>query len=399
MSAAVAKPLVPGFSLVGTTAAVPGFGPPSASLLAMTTAKPGIAPPPSSSPSGSSQSGRSGPPPGSPPPSKEDAAKYAQYAKGLLQQYDKNKNGVLEQEEWSEMKKSSKTLLGDVKENDTNRDGKISIEELIPALMRYSRSRSGSSSGGFPGRGSDLQKQFAYRFRTALERLPSGMPSEFLQKDTDGDGQVAMAEFLAGQQSEARAAEFAQYDLNGDGFITAEEWLGVVKQKEKDKKGQRGRGQTTATETASRTTVLNLPPMEPRPPVRETPPAAVSIPERSRLDTAPPPPGGPGFPPPGGPGFPPPRGPEMMRSGERPTPESRFDEMERAVGHGSPMGVLTKEEFIRGLKQSGSKLADRAGETFDRMTKADPNRITKAEYVKFFEGLFSSGGKKGKKRG
>jgi Ca2+-binding EF-hand superfamily protein len=240
-----AASLVPGFGPSANVPLVPGFGDASRSLVVATRAM--------SSSASSATSSRSSPPgpAGPPPPSSsssssssrsEDEAKYAQYAKGLLQQFDKNKNGALEQEEWSEMKKGTRTLLGDMQENDTNRDGKISLDELTPALIRYSRGRShGSGSGtALASGGSDSQK--SYRFGTTVERLLAGLPSEFVQQDANHDGQVSLAEFLAGERTEAKAARFAEYDLNGDGFITPDEWQAVTKQKEKQKKeGDKGR--------------------------------------------------------------------------------------------------------------------------------------------------------------
>jgi hypothetical protein len=68
------------------------------------------------------------------------------------------------------------------------------------------------------------------RFLTARERLPSGLPAWFIEKDVNGDGQVTMAEFASEWTPEV-AAEFNRYDLNHDGVITAAECLKVEKQR------------------------------------------------------------------------------------------------------------------------------------------------------------------------
>jgi hypothetical protein len=64
-----------------------------------------------------------------------------------------------------------------------------------------------------------------YRIASADERLAKkGLPSWFLDKDDNGDGQVAMAEY-GDSWSDSSLAEFAKFDLNGDGVITPAECL------------------------------------------------------------------------------------------------------------------------------------------------------------------------------
>jgi hypothetical protein len=73
-------------------------------------------------------------------------SRVRRYAEALLRQYDKNKNGVLEKDEWSQMPEQWRTA-------DRNGDGKITLEELTAgatemagplASPRSSRSRSSS---------------------------------------------------------------------------------------------------------------------------------------------------------------------------------------------------------------------------------------------------------------
>jgi hypothetical protein len=154
------------------------------------------------------------------------------YAEALLRQYDTNKNGVLEKDEWMQMKSNWRDA-------DTNGDGIITLDELAVKMGGFSRSRSASSStssgssvaavsGGSSG--SSTSKR-SYRFLSPQERLPRGLPDWFLRKDTDGDGQVTMAEYSRGGWSDSMAEEFAKYDRNGDGIITPEECLKAMNAK------------------------------------------------------------------------------------------------------------------------------------------------------------------------
>jgi hypothetical protein len=64
------------------------------------------------------------------------------------------------------------------------------------------------------------------RFHTGAELRPKGLPDWFIEKDTNGDGQITMAQFATDWTPEL-VAKFARYDLNHDGIITAEEVLKV----------------------------------------------------------------------------------------------------------------------------------------------------------------------------
>ena len=50
-----------------------------------------------------------------------------------------------------------------------------------------------------------------------------GLPAWFIQRDTNGDGQVSLYEFCAPNFRDQDLALFGRLDLNGDGFITPEE--------------------------------------------------------------------------------------------------------------------------------------------------------------------------------
>jgi hypothetical protein len=75
--------------------------------------------------------------------------------------------------------------------------------------------------------------------------------------------------------------------------------------------------------------------------------------------------------------------------------EKRFDDMEKAVKHDPLKGELTKDEFLKAMKEmSQGKMGDRAEEFFKRMKKADESKITKAEYVTAISEMMGGRGKK-----
>jgi Ca2+-binding EF-hand superfamily protein len=145
--------------------------------------------------------------------SSADAARIRTYAESLLRQYDDNRNGRLEREEWSRMR-------GNWAEADRNGDGLLTLDEIINHLTKYSRGNGAGKTAAGPHR--------SYRFLSPTERLPSGLPAWFSRSDVDGDGQVTLAEYAPTGDS-AKLTEFAKYDLNGDGIITARECLAAEK--------------------------------------------------------------------------------------------------------------------------------------------------------------------------
>jgi hypothetical protein len=154
------------------------------------------------------------------------------YAEALLRQYDTNKNGVLEKDEWTQMRSNWR-------DSDANGDGTITLDELAVKMGGFSRSRSPSPSvstgtsvaavsGGSSGNPTSKR---SYRFLSPQERLPRGLPDWFVRKDNDGDGQVTMAEYSRSGWSDSMAEEFAKHDRNGDGIVTPEECLKAMNAK------------------------------------------------------------------------------------------------------------------------------------------------------------------------
>lgn len=163
--------------------------------------------------------------------------KFKKYAEGLLREHDKNKDGMLQRDEWKEMKTEHQGA-------DANGDGVITLGELTNRVSAYSSGGASTSpsSSGSSSYGSRSFKKFgektaaatdtkkSYRFLTPTERLPKGMPDWFIKNDADGDGQIMMVEYTS-SWTESTAAEFARLDLNGDGIITPEECLAAEKPK------------------------------------------------------------------------------------------------------------------------------------------------------------------------
>jgi len=178
--------------------------------------------------------------------------KVERYASRLLAAYDVDQNGRLESEEWQQ-------LRGDPARIDRDGDGEVTRDELAAHVFDYGRSRrlgaatanqgttvepsrddplaSNVRSGRAPNRvnsggksspateSSDAdrdQRRRNLKFYVSPKRLPSNLPSWFLDRDKDGDAQLTLSEFTAGSGG-GRAEEFRRLDGNRDGLVTAQE--------------------------------------------------------------------------------------------------------------------------------------------------------------------------------
>jgi hypothetical protein len=185
--------------------------------------------------------------------------KVVRYAESLLRKYDRNADAQLSRDEWS-------AIRGEPARIDRNADGLVKLEELIqhivehgarrkirlmsppdqpsedlPPLLNPStapRTATPATPNGepapadrdtpdeVPAIGNDPRR--TTKFYVPAVRLPDGLPPWFLARDSDGDGQLTMAEY-APQATASQLAEFGRYDLDADGVLTAGEYLRAVK--------------------------------------------------------------------------------------------------------------------------------------------------------------------------
>jgi len=202
---------VPGFgapsSTGSSTPTVPGFGTPASA-----TATPGTTSAPAASP-GTPASAPSQPPP---PPQPLDE-RIRRYAEGLMKQYDENHSGKLEKNEWEKMRGS------DWAKADKDGNSELTLQEIAEHLAAQAGGSASSSSSSGTAKPVSTKR---FIQRSAWDRLPSGLPSWFKEKDRDRDGQVLMAEFTD-KWTHDQLREYQKYDLNGDGVITPAECLRV----------------------------------------------------------------------------------------------------------------------------------------------------------------------------
>ena len=198
-------------------------------------------------------------------------AKVLRYATTMIQRYDTNGDGILQQEEWEKMPGTPQAI-------DLDGDGQITKDELVWYLTHYGQIRTihrtlfvdlsepykfdpknlrfftpavprttappvaladipESSDDGV----SDIMKaneqpidEDAYQKLLEERLVPSarpyhvlpehlkGVPTWFILLDKNGDGQISLAEF-APTLSRSRVILFHQLDKNGNGFIEPDE--------------------------------------------------------------------------------------------------------------------------------------------------------------------------------
>ena len=152
-----------------------------------------------------------------------------------LDRYDRNRNGRLEREEI----RNARWIYGDPNIYDQNGDGSLSKRELA---VRYAKRRLLKEENKVAQRRErgrrdrdredrdrdrddeekDKDQKTSYRFLSAHERLPSGIPDAFRKMDVDLDGQISMSEF-ASEWDDTVVSKFTSIDSDGNGILTPTE--------------------------------------------------------------------------------------------------------------------------------------------------------------------------------
>ncbi len=167
------------------------------------------------------------------------SSKILRYSERLIETYDNDGNGELEQTEWRMMR-------GDPQIVDKNGDGVITLAELARRVWSYGRRRkirlrspprtamsSSATDTGATVFATDSEAEGsvsnvaaprleARRFYVSPGELPEGLPEWFTQRDRNGDGQLSITEFSE-SASRTDVGRFERYDTNRDGVVTAQE--------------------------------------------------------------------------------------------------------------------------------------------------------------------------------
>lgn len=200
-----------------------------------------------------------------------DELRRSRRREGDLLRFDRNGDGNMTQTEMEFYYAQRRIDQGDQPERSSEESQADDFRSRMLARFGGGRGRGGSrfGGGGFGGSrrgGGDQESEEAepeeesvaseevqprsYRFKTATERLPSGLPPWFATNDGNQDGQVAMSEF-ASAWSAATINDFNQFDLDTDGIITSAECLRAV---------ENGARRGTTSSPARRTVARTVPP-------------------------------------------------------------------------------------------------------------------------------------------
>ena len=143
--------------------------------------------------------------------SKSPSDKSRDYVEKYFSDRDLDKNGILEGDELAKVQSRSKSKY------DTNRDGKISEDEMLKVLDPERGSDEPASKTNVPTRREAINRS---RDRSGRSSKTSG---SFTQKDTNNDKLIQMQEF-SDKWPEKKLKEFLTKDKNEDGVISPDEW-------------------------------------------------------------------------------------------------------------------------------------------------------------------------------
>lgn len=152
---------------------------------------------------------------------------YRKYAEEMLEKYDVNKDGTLDKDEFSKLRRQPPNA-------DRDKDGVVTLQELTDAFEEMERSGGTSSSGGSSSATSSGDNNSSERGSRSFGRGGGGSGGaassrgsssgsfSISEYDKNGDGQVEMWEFTNSWTAE-KLADFRKWDKNNDGVITADE--------------------------------------------------------------------------------------------------------------------------------------------------------------------------------
>jgi hypothetical protein len=181
--------------------------------------------------------------------------KLLRYAQRVVRHYDLNQDGRLEPDEWRAMR-------GKPESADLNHDGQITVEEFAQYVANYGGGRAirlsiaggdslvqntprdpnvpaGDTVSGEPRSPADVEPAVKNSTRDPrrdlkyFASLPAGVPRWFVDRDTDGDGQLTLSEFSP-KLLKSEIDDFNRYDQNGDGLLTVPEFLRAAKESKSD---------------------------------------------------------------------------------------------------------------------------------------------------------------------
>lgn len=140
--------------------------------------------------------------------------KVTSYAKSLLEKYDQDGDQMLSQEE-------AKSVSSLPKNADADKDGQISLDELIVGFGGQAGRESSSSSTSSTARRKN-QANNPYMVKSGADRNAEA-DREFRDLDKNVDGLLQMHEFSA-RWSDEEADRFMQLDTDNNGVLTIGEW-------------------------------------------------------------------------------------------------------------------------------------------------------------------------------
>ncbi|MDR0522554.1 MAG: hypothetical protein LBH00_11990 [Planctomycetaceae bacterium] len=199
-----------------------------------------------------------------------DANQTLRSAQEMMTKFDKNKNGTLDKDkgEWNNLPFRGDTF-------DRNRDGRLSMSELMTAL-------GGTKNSGTVGNAVVSTKQ-----TTPYDHLPAGVPDWFFDMDINQDAQITMQEYVNGSGgvwTEEIAKEFKFLDKNNDGNATVAEVFAVLKQVDEQRALE---AEKARREFERRRGIASLPPPPEMPESEGSPDSDLPLPETPPTGTMP----------------------------------------------------------------------------------------------------------------